>query len=75
MHIAAFGPSAPPPYHPQDGASSRTAWRAEHHGEAFGEVTLEAYVSRMVDLEEDHDSFLGPSWGEEPPEAELFQEP
>ena len=33
----------------------------------------------MVDqgraLEEDHGSFLGPGWGEEPPEAELFQEP
>ena len=39
----------------------------------------EAYVSHMVDQghaqEEDHGSFLGPGWGEETPEAELFQEP
>ena len=36
MRITVYGPSGPPPYHPQDGASSRTAWRAEHCGEAFG---------------------------------------
>ena len=79
MRITAYGPSGPPPYRPQDGASSRTAWRAEHYGEAFGVVTPEAYVPHMVDreyaLEEDHGSFLGPGWGEETPEAELFQEP
>ena len=79
MRSAAFGPSGPPPYRPQDGASSRAAWRAEHHGEAFGVAAPEAYVPRMVDrgymLEEDHDSFLGSGWEEEAPEAELFQEP
>ena len=39
----------------------------------------EAYVPHMVDrgyaLQEDHDSFLGPGWKEEAPEAELFQQP
>ena len=79
MRITAYGPSRPPPYRPQDGASSRTAWRAEHYSEAFGVVTPEAYVPHMVDrgyaLEEDHGPFLGPSWEEKAPEAELFQEP
>ena len=79
MRIAAFGLSGPPPYRPQDGASSRTAWRAEHYGEAFGVVTSEAYVPHMVDreyaLEEDHGSFLGRGWEEETPKAEPFQEP
>ena len=79
MRITAYGPGGPPPYRPQDGASSQTAWRARHYGEAFGVVTPEAYVPHMVDreyaLEEDHDSFLGPGWEEEALEAELFQEP
>ena len=79
MRITAYGPGGPPPYRPQDGASSQTAWRARHYGEAFGAVTPEAYVPHMVDreyaLEEDRDSFLGPGWEEEAPEAELFQEP
>ena len=50
-----------------------------HYSEAFGAATLEAYVPHMVDreyaLEDDHDSFLGPGWEEETPEAEPFQEP
>ena len=79
MRITVYCPSGLPPHHPQDGASSRTAWRAEHYGEAFGVVTPGAYVPHMVDreyaLEDDHDSFLGPGWEEEAPEAELFQEP
>ena len=49
MRVAAYGPGGPTPYHPQDRASSRTAWRAEHYGEAFGVVTPEAYVPHMVD--------------------------
>ena len=50
-----------------------------HYNEAFGAAAPEAYVPHMVDqgraLEEDHGPFLGPGWGEETPEAELFQEP
>ena len=50
-----------------------------HYSENRGAVAPEAYVLRMVDrecaMEEDHGSFLGPGWGEETPEAELFQEP
>ena len=34
--ITAYGPGGPPPYRPQEGASSRIAWRAGHYGEAFG---------------------------------------
>ena len=51
----------------------------EPYGAAFGMTALEEYVPHMMDQghaqEEDHGSFLGPSWGEETPEAELFQEP
>ena len=76
MHIAAYDPGEPTPYHPQDGASSQTACNVVHYGEAFGAVTPEAYVPHMVDreyaLEEYHGSFLGPGWEEEAPEAELF---
>ena len=79
MHIAAYSPGGPPPYHPQDGASSQVVWNMGHYGEVFGAATSEAYVPHMVDreyaLEEDHGSFLGPGWEEETPEAEPFQEP
>ena len=71
MRIAAYRPSWPLPYRPQDGASSRTAWHAEHYGEAFVVKAPEAYVPHMVDrgyaLEEDHGSFLGSGWEEEAP--------
>ena len=50
-----------------------------HYGEAFGAAAPEAYVPHMMDQghaqEEDHGQFLGPGWGDETPEAELFQEP
>ena len=50
-----------------------------HYNEALGAMAPEAYVPHMVDqgraLEEDHGTFLGPGWGEETPEAELFREP
>ena len=50
-----------------------------HYNEAFGAAAPEAYVPHMVDQghaqEEDHGSFLYPCWGEETPEAEVFQEP
>lgn len=77
--VAAFGLGGPPCYYPQDSSPSRTAWRVGHYGEALGAMAPEAYVPHMVDqecaLEEDHGSFLGPGWGEETSEAELFQEP
>ena len=76
MRVAAYGPGGPPPYHPQDGPSSQTAWSVGHYTEAFGAATPEPYVPHMVDqeyaLEEDHGSFLGPGWEEETPEAEPF---
>ena len=64
MHIAAYGPGVPPPYHPQDEALSQAVWNVGHYDEAFGAATSEAYVLHMVDreyaLEGDHGSFLGP---------------
>ena len=79
VHAAAFGFGRPPRHHPQDDAPSRTAWHAGRYGKVHEAVDPEAYVPRMVDqgcvLEEDHGSSLGPGWGEEAPEAELFQEP
>ena len=79
MRIAAYGPGGPPPYHPQDGASSQTAWSMGNYSEAFGAATPEAYVPHMVDreyaLEDEPDLFLGSGWEEETPKAEPFQEP
>ena len=73
------GPGGPPRYHPQAGTSSRTAWHAERYGAAFGVATPEEYVPHMMDQgrthEDEQGSLLGPSWGDETPEAELFQEP
>ena len=61
------------------GASSRTAWHTGHYSEAFGVAAPEEYVPHMMDQghaqEDEHGSLLGPSWGDEAPEAELFQEP
>ena len=75
----ASGFGGPPCHHPQDDAPSWAVWHAGRYDKAHEVVDPEAYVPLMVDqgcaLEEDHGSFLGPGWGEEAPEAELFQEP
>ena len=46
---------------------------------AFGMTALEEYMPHMMDQgrvhEDEQGSLLGPSWGDEAPEAELFQEP
>ena len=46
---------------------------------AFGVAAPEEYVPRMLDQghprEGEQGSLLSPSWGDEAPEAELFQEP
>ena len=76
---ATHGPSGQPRYHPTVGASSRAAWHAEHYGMAFGMTAPEEYVSLMMDQGHPHEgeqgSLLSPSWGDEAPEAEPFQEP
>ena len=76
---ATHGPSGQPRYHPKVGASSRTAWQAEHYGVAFGMTAPEEYVPHMMDQGHPHEgeqgSLLSPSWGDEAPEAEPFQEP
>ena len=73
------GPNGPPRYHPQAGASSRTAWYAERYGTTFGMVAPEEHVPHMMDQghahEDEQGSLLGRSWGDEAPEDELFQEP
>ena len=73
---AAHDPSGPSRHHRQVGASSRAAWHTRHYNEAFGVAAPEEYVPHMMDQghaqEEDHSSFLGPSWGEETPEAEIL---
>ena len=72
----AHGPSGPSRHHPHVGTSRRTAWHTGHYSEAFRVAASEEYMPHMMDQghaqEEDHGSFLGPSWGEETPEAELF---
>ena len=79
MRTAAYSPSGPPPYHPQDSVLGQAAWSVGHYGEVFGAATLEAYVPHMVEreyaLEGDPSSFLGTGWEEETPEVEPFQEP
>ena len=76
---ATHGPSGQPCYHPTVGVSSRTAWHAEHYGVAFGMTAPEEYVPLMMDQGHPHEgeqgSLLSPSWGDEAPEAEPFQEP
>ena len=56
-----------------------TAWHAGHHGVAFGMMATEEYVPLMMDQGHPHEnrqgSLLGPSWGDETPEAKLFHEP
>src|SRR3954463_4961962 len=51
----------------------------EHYSAAFGVAAPEEYVPRMMDQGHAHEgeqgSLLSPSWGDETPEAELFQEP
>ena len=51
----------------------------EPYGAAFGMTAPEEYVPHMMDQghahEDEQRSLLGPSWGDEAPEAELFQEP
>ena len=73
------GPDGPPRYHPQEGTSSRTAWHTERYGTAFRVATPKEYVPHMMDQgrthEDEQGSLLGPSWGDEAPEAELFQGP
>ena len=73
--VATCGLGGTPPYHSQ----GDTTWSVVHFGEVFGAAASEAYVPHMMDQghaqEEDHGQFLGPGWGEETPEAELFQEP
>ena len=70
--------SGPPHYHPQVGTSSRTAWHTGCYGAAFGMAAPEEYVPHMMDQgrahEDEQGSLLGRSWGDEAPEAELFQE-
>ena len=70
------GPGGPPRYHPQEGASSSTAWHAGHYGVAFGMTAPEEYVPLMMDQGHPHEngqgSLLSPSWGDEAPEAEPF---
>ena len=60
------------------GASGRTAWHAEHYGMDFGMTAPEEYVPLMMDQGHPHEgeqcSLLSPSWGDEAPEAEPFQE-
>ena len=76
--VATHDPSGLPCYHPQVGTSSRVAWRAEHYDVAFGVAVPEEYVPRMLDQghprEGEQGSLLSPSWWDEAPEAELFQE-
>ena len=76
---ATRGPSGQPRCHPTVGASGRTAWHAEHYGVAFGMTAPEEYVPLMMDQGHPHESeqgsLLSPSWGDEAPEAEPFQEP
>ena len=73
------GLSGQPRCHPTVGASGRTAWHAEHYGVAFGVTAPEEYVPHMMDQghprEGEQGSLLSPSWGDEAPEAEPFQEP
>ena len=49
-----------------------------NYGEAFGAAAPEAYVPHMMDQGHPHEgeqgSLLNPSWGDEAPEAEPFQE-
>jgi len=72
------GPSGPPRYHPQVGTSSRAAWHAKHCDVAFRVAAPEEYMPRMLDQghprEGEQGSLLSPSWGDEAPEVELFQE-
>ena len=61
------GPGGPPRYHPQEGASSSTAWHAGRCGAAFGMAAPEEYVPHMMDQgrahEDEQGSLLGASWG------------
>ena len=60
------------------GASSSTAWHAGRYGAAFGMAAPEEYVPHMMDQghpgEGEQGFLLSPSWGDEAPEAEPFQE-
>ena len=77
--VATHGPRGPPRYHHQVGTSSRAAWHTEPYGTAFGVTAPEEYVPHMMDQghprEGEQGSLLSPSWGDEAPEAELFQGP
>ena len=72
------GPSGRPCCHPMVGATGRTAWHAGHYGVAFRMTAPEEYVPLMMDQghpdQGEQGSLLSPSWGDEAPEAELFQE-
>ena len=53
------GPGVPPRYHPQVGASSRTAWHVEHYGAAFRMAAPEEYVPHMMDQGRAHEDEQG----------------
>src|SRR4051812_44910783 len=75
----AHGASGQPRYHPVVGTSSNATWRTEHYSTTFGMAAPEEYVPQTMDQGHAHEgeqgSLLSPSWGDETPEAEPFQEP
>ena len=77
--VATHGPSGPPRYHPQVGASCGAAWHTERYGATFGMAPPEEYVPHLMDQRHLHEgeqgSLLSPSWGDEAPEDELYQDP
>ena len=58
------GPDGPSRYHPQAGASSRTAWHAGRYGMAFGMAAPEEYVPHMMDQGRAHENEQGSLLGQ-----------